>query len=362
MTMVGFSLTFVVAEITPLFLITVFTIIAFDLNAFQYIIWILVSQLIAIAAISPFVGTLSDIFGRKMIILTSLVLTVLGMIVLGTAQNIVALLTAQVLLGFSIGIQLLTTIASVTELVPTSKRGITIGYIVCGLLPFAPASLYGQYIASCNWRYITVLLGGCGVIAFVVLLFFYHPPPKDNLLGLTTRQRLGRVDYLGSFLSTVGLVVFLMGLNWGGQDYAWSSAPVISTLTLGIAFWGAFFVWEKFGARYPMFPMRLAKSPKLFTAVCMLCLTSGINYIPVVVFWVIQSYAVYGATFRQAGIYLLPIGFCIIGGAIMSAVLITVFPKGIHVILVTFCIAQTAGMFTVFQVIPYILSYGHILT
>lgn len=341
--MVGFSLAFVVAEVTPLFLITVFTIIAFDLNASHYIIWILVSQLIAIGAICPFVGTLSDLFGRKKIILFSLILTIVGNIVLGTAQDITAFLAAQVILGLSIGIQLLTVIAAVTELVPTSRRGITIGYVVCGFIPFCPASLYGQYIAAHNWRYIAVILGACGAIAFVILVFYYHPPPRENGVGLTKRQLLGRIDYVGSLLSTAGLAVFLVGLNWGGQDYPWSSPQVISTLTIGLACWVAFFVWEKFFSKFPMFPMRLAQNPKHFIAIAVLCLTSGINYIPVVVFWVIQSYAVYEASFEQAGINLLPIGFCIVAGAIASAVLLTVFPRKIHIILIVFCVAQTAG-------------------
>lgn len=334
---------FVGAEAAPLFLITVLTIIAFDLKAIGYTIWILVSQLIAIGAIAPFVGTLSDLLGRKAIVLVSLGLTVIGMIVTGTAPHIGALLVGQVITGLSIGIQLLTTIAGATELVPTSRRGVTLGYIVMGFLPFAPASLYGQYIAAENWRYITILLGGWASIAFVVLAIWYKPPPRPNALGLSKRQILGRIDYLGSFLSISGVVLFLVGLNWGGQSYKWHSAHVVSTLTLGLALMVAFFVWEIFGAKYPMFPSRLAESPKMFAAVSVLCLTSGINYIPVVVFWVIQSYTVYEATFMQAGIYLLPIGFCIAGGAVVSAVLLTVFPKKIHIILTVFCVLQTAG-------------------
>jgi hypothetical protein len=49
--------------------------------------------------------------------------------------------------------------------------------------------------------------------------------------------------------------------------------------------------------------------------------------VPVVIFWTIQVYTVYGASFREAGVYLLPIGFCIAGGAVISAVLMTVFKK-----------------------------------
>ena len=62
-------------------------------------------------------------------------------------------------------------------------------------------------------------------------------------------------------------------------------------------------------------------------------------------FWTIQCYTVYGASFRDAGIWLLPIGFCIAGGAIISAGLMTVFKTKIHWILLGFCVIQTAGMY-----------------
>jgi hypothetical protein len=65
--------------------------------------------------------------------------------------------------------------------------------------------------------------------------------------------------------------------------------------------------------------------------------------IPVVIFWTIQVYTVYGASFREAGVYLLPIGFCIAGGAVISAVLMTVFKKKVQFVLMFFCILQTAG-------------------
>ena len=64
---------------------------------------------------------------------------------------------------------------------------------------------------------------------------------------------------------------------------------------------------------------------------------------PVLVFWTVQVYTVYYASFHHAGIYVLPIGFCIAVGAIMSAVLMTVLKTKIRLILVVFCIMQTAG-------------------
>lgn len=102
MTMLGFSITFVVAEVIPLIMITLFTVIAVDLKGASYSVWLLNSQTIAVGAIAPFVGTLSDLLGRKYITLISLCLTIVGMIILGTAKNIAGALAAQVVTGIAI--------------------------------------------------------------------------------------------------------------------------------------------------------------------------------------------------------------------------------------------------------------------
>ncbi|KAL5325517.1 hypothetical protein ACEPPN_006644 [Leptodophora sp. 'Broadleaf-Isolate-01'] len=344
MTMLGFSISFVVAEVIPLFLITLFTVIAYDLNSGDMAIWLLVAQFIAVGSTVPFVGPLVDLLGRKLTTLISLLFTVVSMILLGLTPNIAGAIAAMAISGMSIGIQLLTSIAAVTELVPISQRGLTIGYIVMGFMPFAPASLYGQLIAEHSWRYVPVVIGGLALIGFVIIAIWYKPPPRINSLGLSKREVLGRIDFIGAFLSISGVTLFLVGLNWGNQPYPWNSAHVIACITIGLVLLIVFVIYEKFVAKYPLFPGELVQHKRLFFVICFLCLTSGVNFIPVVVFWVIQVYTVYGASFHEAGIWLLPIGFCIAGGAIISAGLMTVFRTKIQWILLFFCVIQTAGL------------------
>lgn len=64
---------------------------------------------------------------------------------------------------------------------------------------------------------------------------FYHPPDFYELHNRrrTKWQEVQELDYIGIFLYTAGLLIFLMGLSWGGVLYPWNSANVIVTLIIG---------------------------------------------------------------------------------------------------------------------------------
>jgi hypothetical protein len=49
-----------------------------------------------------------------------------------------------------------------------------------------------------------------------MLWIFYRPPPRANSLGLTKRQIVARIDFVGGILSISGFSIFLIGLQWGG--------------------------------------------------------------------------------------------------------------------------------------------------
>jgi len=51
-----------------------------------------------------------------------------------------------------------------------------------------------------------------------MIAIFYWPPPRVNIEGLTKRQILQRIDYLGGFLSISGFALFLLGIQWGGYQ------------------------------------------------------------------------------------------------------------------------------------------------
>jgi len=74
------------------------------------------------------------------------------------------------------------------------------------------------YSSASTWRWgawISAILAGGNAILFFI---FYRPPPRASTHGLTKRQILKRIDYVGGVLSVTGFSLFLLGIQWGGYN------------------------------------------------------------------------------------------------------------------------------------------------
>jgi MFS family permease len=121
------------------------------------------------------------------------------------------------LAGAGAGINELTALAATSELAPTAKRGKYVAVLIFTIIPFCPSVLWAQLIAyHSSWRYIGLLCAIWAFIGLVMTAFFYFPPPRVNSLGLSRREIIAQIDFVGGFLSIVGMILFIGGLVWGG--------------------------------------------------------------------------------------------------------------------------------------------------
>jgi MFS family permease len=167
---------------------------------------------------------MSDIFGRKWMVLTCQVLGTIGMIVGATAKSINTLIGANMLNGLAAAGQLSFGII-MGELVPNKLRGPAVTMIFLSSLPFA---VFGPSIARAfilhtaqGWRwsyYIGIIIS---FLSLVLYVFFYHPPHYNQLHvhGKTKWQQFKELDFIGIVLYIAGITVFLIGLSWGGGAY-----------------------------------------------------------------------------------------------------------------------------------------------
>lgn len=315
-----------------------------DIGGSDRWVWFVLANLLGLAGICPFVGAISDLIGRRYIAMVGASFIVLGMIVSSTAHSMNIFIAGMALAGVGAGINELTALAATAELAPTAKRGKYIAVLIFTILPFCPSVLWAQLIArDSSWRYVGLLCGLWAFAGLVMTALFYFPPPRVNSTGLTRREIVAQIDFVGGFLSISGLILLLMGLLWGGYMYPWSSPHVLVTLILGAVILFAFVLWEVFGAKYPMFPRRLGQSPRILILTLIITFISGANFFSVLLFWPTQAFNVYGHSPVGVGIRGLPIGFSILAGACIVLWLLSTFRGGNRWLMIGSSVMMTAG-------------------
>ncbi|PWY90507.1 MFS general substrate transporter [Aspergillus sclerotioniger CBS 115572] len=315
-----------------------------DIGGADRWVWFVLANLLALAGVCPFVGSLSDLIGRRYVALIGTSLVCLGMIVSSTAHTMNIFIAGMAISGAGAGINELTALAATSEMAPTRERGKYVAVLIFTILPFCPSVLWAQLIAAhSGWRYVGAFCGAWNGFGLLITALFYFPPPRVNSEGLSNSEIVSRIDFVGGFLSISGLIVFLAGLQWGGYQYDWTSAHVLVPLILGFMVMVAFAFWEIYGAKYPIFPSRLKQEPRILGLTLVITFISGANFFSVLMFWPTQSFNMYGHDPVDVGVRSLPTGFGIMAGACIILWLLSVLRGHNKELLIISSVLMTAG-------------------
>lgn len=170
------------------------------------------------------------------------------------APNEWILITGRAIAGLGGGAMVTISMFVAGDLVPLRKRGMLqgIGNIVFGAGSGLGGLLGGWINGLAGWR-VAFLVQVPFLVAGAVMVFFTVRVP----VKATEKSALKRVDYLGSLTLTCALVLFLMGLNTGGNMLPWTHPLVLTALPLSLAFLLIFVYVEEKKALEPIIPVRL---------------------------------------------------------------------------------------------------------
>lgn len=129
-----------------------------------------------------------------------------------------------------------------------------------------------------------------------------HPPNFQLLHENRSRmEQLKRQDAIGLVLFTGGLILFIMGLSWGGQLYPWKSARVIATLVVGFVALVLFVLYDKYLHHGdPLLPLHLFKT-RGYLAMVMTAMVGSCVYYSMNVLWPSQIAYLFGGTPEHRG-------------------------------------------------------------
>lgn len=118
-----------------------------ELGGLDRWVWFVLGGLLALGAVCPFVGSMSDLMGRRYVALLGSGLLVISTVLAASAQSMGMFIAAMTIVGAGAGISELTALAVTSELAPTAKRGKYVAILIFTIIPFVPSGIYGQLIA-----------------------------------------------------------------------------------------------------------------------------------------------------------------------------------------------------------------------
>ncbi|KAB8232664.1 MDR family MFS transporter [Aspergillus alliaceus] len=256
--MLALSLSLFISALDQTIVATATPTISAELHSGRGYVWIGGAYLIANAASSNIWANLSDIWGRKPILLLAVALFFGASIICAKAINMPMLIAGRGVQGIAGGglIQLIT--ITISDLFSVRLRSLFLGLIefIWAIAGALGPIVGGAFTQSVSWRWIFwINLPVCGT-AFVLLLLFLdvHNPKTGVIDGIKA------VDWFGSF-SILGLAVMvLLGLDFGGDTFPWNSPKVICLIVFGCLMSLIFIYSEKRLAKYPLMPLGVFKS------------------------------------------------------------------------------------------------------
>ncbi|KAK5204886.1 hypothetical protein LTR41_009422 [Exophiala xenobiotica] len=234
------------------------TTIGGDLHAENTISWAATANLIANTTFQVLYGRLSDIFGRKGVLLTAILLLAVGDLGCGFAQSGPQLYALRGLSGVgSAGITALSMMVT-SDIVTLRERGKYQGILgsCVGLGNIIGPFISAAFTEKATWRATFWFISPLAIVAGgIVLIVLPQKKPKDSFMS-----KIRKVDFIGSFFSTAGMILLLIPISGGGSYFDWRSVMVIVMIIFGALCMVAFVLVEWKVAQLPTMPLRLFKN------------------------------------------------------------------------------------------------------
>src|SRR6476646_7527228 len=249
---VGVLLTMMLAALDQVMVATALPTIAVSLADVDNMSWVVTANLLCATATTPLYGKLSDIHGRRTMMLIAITVYAGGSLACALAPSMLTLILARALQGLGGG--------GLMPLVPT---------IIGDVASPRDRPRYQAYTSS---TFIISTVGGPILGGFIAehlhwsWIFWFNLPlcglaflfTHNVLQQLPRHDRRHKLDLLGALLMVGAAIALMLALTWGGRRYAWGSPPILSVVSASLALW-ALFAWRVMASEEPFIPLSVLR-------------------------------------------------------------------------------------------------------
>jgi EmrB/QacA subfamily drug resistance transporter len=292
-----------------------------EFNSYSSLGFVVTAYMLTTTVTVPLAGKLSDMYGRRPLLIAGVAIFTIGSLLSGMAPNIEWLIAWRALQGIGGGIITANAFTIVGDLFTPRERGKWQGLI--GAV-FGMSSVIGPLLGgwltdgqtifglTTNWRWTFLINVPIGIIA-TALIARYTPQIKHDSVH--------KPDYLGAAFLTVALSALVLAVDNTQVVFSGLISNglrlnfIKGTLFVIFFLFGAAFIWAERRAKQPILPLRFFKK-KTYSLMALVSLLFGAAFLGSILYLTQFNQQVFGATASQAGLMLLPM----VGGMMVSSI------------------------------------------
>jgi EmrB/QacA subfamily drug resistance transporter len=309
-----------------------------ELNGLNLYTWVVTGYLLASTAMIPIWGKLSDLYGRKIVVLAGVVIFLAGSALSGQSRTMVELVAFRALQGLGSAGIFSTAFTVIADIYPPAERGKYQGLFgaVFGVSGVVGPWLGGILTDSLSWRWVFYVNVPVGLVA-LLLIVLQMPALKPKIEGGV------RIDWWGTATLLLGIIPILLALSLGGIEYPWGSWRILGLFGIGAAGLAAFILAETRAAE-PILPFDLFRNRTYVIANAVALLMNGVAFFGAIVFLPIFMVMVVGVSASAAGLTIIPLTLGLVGASIIAGQVVSRIGK-YKAILISAIVIVLAGYF-----------------
>ncbi|TGO55975.1 hypothetical protein BOTNAR_0233g00060 [Botryotinia narcissicola] len=301
-----------------------------ELQAFDQSSWIVNSYLTTYFSALIIWAKMSDLVGRKIMLVVALVIFLAFSGGCGGASNSTQLITFRALQGVGgAGIFSMVPII-VAEMVVPEQYGKFNGIVSLALaVSFLLGPLLGGAIPQhTTWRWIfwiNLPIGMLGLVLVILAMPVGFPDNRSSkaiLLPPKLSDLRGKFDYVGFLLLPTACIFLIVAFEEAGVAFAWNSALVITFLGLAFVLLALFFAWQRLlflkqSARQPVIPWEFLKH-RVLMCIYIYALLSGVPFVTLVIEIPQRVQNISNTSTLIAGVRVLPYTMSVVVGSAIT--------------------------------------------